>query len=50
MNDEIKNVQFGIYANEDITAADGSVIPKDALITYASCNENGNINFSCDLL
>lgn len=49
MNDEIKNVQFGIYANEDITAADGSIIPKDALITYASCNENGNINFSCDL-
>lgn len=49
MNDEIKNVQFGIYANEDITAADGSVIPKDALITYASCNENGNINFSYDL-
>ncbi|MFR6064893.1 MAG: SpaA isopeptide-forming pilin-related protein [Eubacterium sp.] len=49
MNDEIKNVQFGIYANEDITAADGSVIPQDALITYASCDENGNINFSCDL-
>lgn len=49
INDEIKNVQFGIYANEDITAADGSVIPKDALITYASCDENGNINFSCDL-
>lgn len=49
MNDEIKNVQFGIYANEDITSADGSVIPKDALITYASCDENGNINFSCDL-
>ena len=49
MNDEIKNVQFGIYANEDITAADGSLIPKDALITYASCDENGNINFSCDL-
>lgn len=49
MNDEIKNVQFGIYANEDITASDGSVIPKDALITYASCDENGNINFSCDL-
>lgn len=49
MNDEIKNVQFGIYANEDIKALDGSVIPKDALITYASCDENGNINFSCDL-
>ena len=30
MNDEIKNVQFGVFADEDITAADGSVIPKDA--------------------
>ena len=49
MNDEIKNVQFGIFADEDITAADGSVIPKDALITYANCDENGNINFNCDL-
>lgn len=49
MHDEIKNVQFGIYADEDITAADGSVIPKDALITYANCDENGNISFNCDL-
>lgn len=49
MNDEIKNVQFGIYADEDITAADGSVIPKDALISYANCDENGNITFNCDL-
>lgn len=49
MNDEIKNVQFGIYADEDITAADGSVIPKDALIAYANCDENGNITFNCDL-
>lgn len=49
MNDEIKNVQFGIYADEDITAANGSVIPKDALITYANCDENGNITFNCDL-
>ena len=49
MNDEIKNVQFGIFADEDITAADGSVIPKDALIAYANCDENGNITFNCDL-
>ena len=49
MNNEILSVQFGIYANEDITAADGSVIPKDALITYANCDENGNITFNCDL-
>ena len=33
MNDEILSVQFGIYANEDIKAADGSVIPADSLIT-----------------
>ena len=49
MNDEIKNVQFGIFADEDITAADGSVIPKNALIAYANCDENGNITFKCDL-
>lgn len=49
MNNEILSVQFGIYANEDITAADGSVIPKDALITYGNCDENGNITFNCDL-
>ena len=49
MNDKIKNVQFGIFADEDVTAADGSVIPKDALIAYANCDENGNITFNCDL-
>ena len=49
MNDEIKNVQFGVFADEDITAADGSVIPADSLITYANCDENGNITFNCDL-
>lgn len=49
MNDEILLVQFGIYADEDITAADGSVIPKDALITYGNCDENGKLTFNCDL-
>lgn len=49
MNDEILSVQFGIYADEDIKAADGSVIPKDALITYGNCDENGKLTFSCDL-
>lgn len=49
MNNELKIVQFGIFADEDITAADGSVIPKDALIAYANCDENGNITFNCDL-
>lgn len=48
-NNEILSVQFGIFADEDITAADGSVIPKDALITYGNCDENGKLTFNCDL-
>ena len=48
-NDEILSVKFGVFANEDITATDGSIIPKDALITYANCNEKGNISFNSDL-
>lgn len=49
MNNEILSVQFGIYADEDIKAADGSVIPADSLITYGNCNENGKLTFNCDL-
>lgn len=49
MNNEILSVQFGIFANEDIKAADGSVIPADSLITYGNCDENGNLTFNCDL-
>ena len=49
MNNEILSVQFGIFADEDITAADGSVITKDALITYSNCDENGKPTFNCDL-
>ena len=48
-NDEILSVQFGVFANEDITAADGSIIPKDALITFANCDIDGKITFDCDL-
>lgn len=49
MNDEILSIQFGVYADEEITAADNSVIPKDALITYGNCDENGELTFNCDL-
>ena len=38
-NGEYKNVLFGFYANEDIKAADGSVIPKDGLITIVTLSE-----------
>ena len=48
-NGEITSVRFGIYANEDIKASNGDIIPKDALITFANCDKNGSIVFDCDL-
>ena len=48
-NGEITSVRFGIYAGEDINASNGDVIPKDALITFANCDKDGNISFDCDL-
>lgn len=48
-NGEITSVRFGIYADEDIKASNGDVIPKDALITFANCDKNGSIVFECDL-
>lgn len=47
--DEITRVQFALYASEDMTAADGKVIPKDALIEIASCDQEGKITFATDL-
>lgn len=48
-NGEITSVRFGIYADEDIKASNGDIIPKDALITFANCDKDGNISFDCDL-
>lgn len=48
-NGEITYVRFGIYADEDIKSSNGDVIPKDALITFANCDKDGNISFDCDL-
>ena len=48
-NGEITNVQFGLYAAKDMTAADGKVIPKDALLETAYCDKLGNIVFVTDL-
>lgn len=48
-NGEILSVQFGLFAAEDLTAADGSVIPKDGLLEIANCDENGNITFKTDI-
>ena len=48
-NGEITSVRFGIYSDEDIKASNGDIIPKDALITFANCDKDGNISFDCDL-
>lgn len=48
-NGEILSVQFGLYAAEDLTAADGSFVPKNGLLEIANCDENGNITFKTDI-
>ena len=49
MNSEILSVQFGLFADEDLKAADGSVIPKDSLLGIVSCDENGKAAFNTDI-
>ena len=49
MNGEIKEVSFGLYAKEEIKAADGSIIPADGLIEIAFCAEDGSIVFQSDV-
>ena len=46
---EILSVKFGLYAAEEITAADGSVIPADGLIDTVYCGENGKAVFKADI-
>ena len=49
MNGEILSVQFGLFAAEDLTAADGSVIPADGLLEIVNCDENGSAVFTTDV-
>ena len=49
INDEILNVTFGLFADEDIIAASGRMIPKDGLIEIIGCDENGFAEFTTDL-
>ena len=49
MNGEITAVTFGLYAQEDITAADGSIIPADGLLEIVSVDENGQAMCKTDL-
>lgn len=38
-NDEILNVSFGLYADEDLKASNGTVIPENGLIEIVTCDE-----------
>jgi LPXTG-motif cell wall-anchored protein len=48
-NGEIRNVSFGLYADEDLKAANGTVIPKNGLIEIITCDEKGKATFTTDL-
>lgn len=48
-NDEILNVSFGLYADEDLKVSNGTVIPKDGLIEIITCDEKGKATFTTDL-
>lgn len=48
-NGEIRNVSFGLYADEDLKAANGTVIPKDGLLEIITCDKKGKANFTTDL-
>lgn len=48
-NNEVESVVFGLYANEDIIAADGTKIPKDGLIQKVNVSANGTFEFDADL-
>lgn len=48
-NDEILNVSFGLYADEDLKALNGTAIPKDGLLEIITCDEKGKANFTTDL-
>ena len=48
-NGEIFDVTFGLYAAEELTAADGTVIPADGLLEVISLDESGHGKAISDL-
>ena len=49
MNEEWKNITFGLFAAEELTAADGTSIPADGLMETIGIDENGNAIFKTDV-
>jgi len=47
--DYYTSVRFGLFASENITAADGSVIPADGLISEVSLDENMTAKFDVQI-
>lgn len=48
-NGEVTAVSFGLYAKEELVAADGSRIPADGLLEIAFADGEGKIRFQSDL-
>ena len=48
-NDYYTSVRFGLFAAEDITAADGTVIPADGLLSEVSLDENMTAKFDVQI-
>ena len=46
---ELSAVTFGLFAAEELTAADGSIIPTDGLLEIVSVDENGHAVCKTDL-
>ena len=46
---ELSAVTFGLFAAEELTAADGSIIPADGLLEIVSMDENGHAVCKTDL-
>lgn len=47
--EEILHVYFALYAAEDLTAADGTVLPDNGLIEIAGVQADGTLTFSSDI-
>ena len=49
LGSEITSVTFGLYADEELTAADGSVIPADGLMDLLTIGQDGKATCTADL-
>lgn len=45
----MESVSFALYAKDEITANDGTVIPANGLLEIANCKEDGSLTFKSDL-